>query len=109
MGHRLFRSVSELADYVGVSKIVKVPLMKGLQRSSTKNGTVDALGIIVNMSDYTIGADKGGQLFAAEDFDISFNQYHYLLETRLSGALTHPKSAIIVERKTETGNVVPEP
>ena len=109
MGHRLFRSVSELADYVGVSKIVKVPLMKGLQRTSAKNGTVDALGIIVNMTDYTIGADKGGQLFAAEDFDISFNQYHYLLETRLSGALTHPKSAIIVERKTEDGNVVPEP
>ena len=109
MGHRLFRSVSELADYVGVSKIVKVPLMKGLQRTSAKNGTVDALGIIVNMADYTVGADKGGQLFAAEDFDISFNQYHYLLETRLSGALTHPKSAIIVERKTEDGNVVPEP
>ena len=109
MGHRLFRSVSELTDYVGVSKIVKVPLMKGLQRSSAKNGIVDALGIIVNMSDYTIGSDKGGQLFAAEDFDISFNQYHYLLETRLSGALTHPKSAIIVERKTETGNVVAEP
>ena len=109
MGHRLFRSVSELADYVGVSNIVKVPLMKGLQRTSAKNGTVDALGIIVNMTDYTIGADKGGQLFAAEDFDISFNQYHYLLETRLSGALTQPKSAIIVERKTEDGNVVPEP
>ena len=109
MGHRLFRSISELADYVGVSKIVKVPLMKGLQRTSAKNGTVDALGIIVNMTDYTIGADKGGQLFAAEDFDISFNQYHYLLETRLSGALTQPKSAIIVERKTEDGNVVSEP
>nr|DAX63521.1 MAG TPA: major capsid protein [Caudoviricetes sp.] len=109
MGHRLFRSVSELADYVGVSKIVKVPLMKGLQRTSAKNGTVDALGIIVNMTDYTVGADKGGQLFAAEDFDISFNQYHSLLETRLSGALTQPKSAIIVERKTEDGNVITEP
>ena len=109
MGHRLFRSVSELADYVGVSKIVKVPLMKGLKRTSAKNDELEALGIIVNMSDYTIGADKGGQLFAAEDFDISFNQYHYLLETRLSGALTQPKSAIIVERKTEAGNVVPEP
>lgn len=109
MGHRLFRSVSELADYVGVGKIVKVPLMKGLRRNSTKNGDLDALGIIVNMVDYTIGADKGGQLFAAEDFDLSFNQYHYLLETRLSGALTHPKSALIVERKVETGNVVPEP
>ena len=109
MGHRLFRSISELADYVGVSSIVKVPLMKGLQRDSAKNGKVDALGIVVNMTDYTIGADKGGQLFAAEDFDISFNQYHYLLETRLSGALTHPKSAIIVERKSEDGNVVPEP
>ena len=109
MGHRLFRSVAELADYVGVSKIVKVPLMKGLERTSNKNGKLEALGIIVNMSDYTIGADKGGQLFAAEDFDISFNQYHYLLETRLSGALTQPKSAIVVERKTEDGNVVLEP
>ena len=109
MGHRLFRSIGELADYVGVSRIVKVPLMKGLRRTSAKNGTVDALGIVVNMTDYTVGADKGGQLFAAEDFDINFNQYHYLLETRLSGALTHPKSAIIIERKAEDGNVVLEP
>ena len=108
MGHRQFRTIAELADYIGVSKIVKVPLMKGLKRTSAKNGELEALGIIVNMSDYTIGADKGGQLFAAEDFDISFNQYHYLLETRLSGALTQPKSAVIVERKVESGNVVPE-
>ena len=109
MGHRQFRTIAELADYIGVSKIVKVPLMKGLKRTSAKNGDLEALGIIVNMSDYTIGADRGGQLFAAEDFDISFNQYHYLLETRLSGALTKPKSAIIVERKVESGNIVPEP
>jgi len=109
MGHRQFRTLAELADYIGVSKIVKVPLMKGLKRTSAKNGELEALGIIVNMSDYTIGADKGGQLFAAEDFDLSFNQYHYLLETRLSGALTQPKSAVIVERKVESGNVVPEP
>ena len=109
MGHRQFRTLAELADYIGVSKIVKVPLMKGLKRTSAKNGELEALGIIVNMSDYTIGADKGGQLFAAEDFDISFNQYHYLLETRLSGALTQPKSAVIVERKVESGNIVPEP
>nr|DAN77360.1 MAG TPA: major capsid protein [Caudoviricetes sp.]DAX25830.1 MAG TPA: major capsid protein [Caudoviricetes sp.] len=108
MGHRLFSSLSDLADYVGVSKIVKVPLMKNLVRTSNKNGKVDALGIIVNMSDYTIGADKGGQLFAAEDFDISFNQYHYLLETRLSGALTKVKSAIILERKQEAGSPVAE-
>ena len=109
MGHRQFRTLAELADYIGVSKIVKVPLMKGLKRTSAKNGELEALGIIVNMSDYTIGADKGGQLFAAEDFDISFNQYHYLLETRLSGALTKPKSAVVVERKVESGNVVAEP
>lgn len=108
MGHRLFNSLSDLADYVGVSRIVKVPLMKNLTRTSAKNGKVDALGIIVNMSDYTIGADKGGQLFAAEDFDISFNQYHYLLETRLSGALTKVKSAIILERKQEAGAPVVE-
>ena len=108
MGHRLFSSLSDLADYIGVSKIVKVPLMKNLVRTSNKNGKVDALGIIVNMSDYTIGADKGGQLFAAEDFDISFNQYHYLLETRLSGALTKVKSAIILERKQEAGSPVAE-
>ena len=108
MGHRLFNSMSDLADYVGVSKIVKVPLMKNLVRTSAKNGKVDALGIIVNMTDYTIGADKGGQLFAAEDFDISFTQSHYLLETRLSGALTKVKSAIVVERKQEDGNPVAE-
>lgn len=108
MGRRIFTGIQNLADFVGVSNIVKVPLMKNLSRTSTKNGRVDALGIVVNMTDYTIGSDKGGQLFAAEEFDINFNQYHYLLETRLSGALTKVRSAIILERKQDATAPVPE-
>ena len=59
----------------------------------------EILGIVVNLQDYTIGADKGGQVAMFDDFDIDYNQYKYLIETRISGALTMPKSAIVVEKK----------
>ena len=66
--------------------------------SRTAGGkTYDLLGIAVNLTDYNIGADKGGEINSFEDFDIDFNQYKYLLETRISGALTKPRSAVVVE------------
>lgn len=99
IGRRLYETKASLASALGVSEIVEVPVMKGATRETKKNGTADLLGIIVNMADYTVGADKGGEVNMFDDFDIDFNQFKYLLETRVSGALTQPKTAIAVERK----------
>lgn len=106
IGRRLYETKASLASALGVSEIVEVPVMKGATRETKKNGTADLLGIIVNMADYTIGADKGGEVNMFDDFDIDFNQFKYLLETRVSGALTQPKTAIAVERKQADAAIV---
>lgn len=96
IGERMFKSVSELADSMGVSKIVTVPLFNNVTR--TVDGQERTLqAIVVNLTDYNVGADKGGELTTFNDFDIDFNQEKYLMETRISGALIKPKSAIVVE------------
>lgn len=96
IGHILYDSESKLATALRVSKIVTVPDMEGLTRSV--NGTTRALdGIIVNLSDYRVGADKGGAVNMFDDFDIDYNKYSYLIETRCSGALIKPFSAITIE------------
>ena len=97
MGRRIYSSVAELASVLRVSKIVEVELMNEAVR---KVGDVEypIIGIVVNLKDYTIGADKGGQVAMFDDFDIDYNQYKYLIETRISGALTKPKAAIIIEK-----------
>ena len=105
IGRRLYTTVEDVARALGVGKIVAVPVLKGLKRSYTPTGesseiTVDLYGVIVNLADYTIGADKGGEISMFDDFDIDYNQYKYLLETRCSGCLTLPKSALAVEVKT---------
>ena len=105
IGRRLYTTVDDVAKALGVGKIVAVPVLKGLQRSYTPSGesseiTVDLYGVIVNLADYTVGADKGGEISMFDDFDIDYNQYKYLLETRCSGCLTLPKSALAVEVKT---------
>lgn len=96
IGHRMYPTVAELASVLRVSKIVEVEVMNTAVRTV---GDVDRpiLGIIVNLSDYTIGADKGGDMFMFDQFDIDYNQQKYLIETRISGALTKPKSAIVIE------------
>ena len=92
IGHKLYKTESELATAMRVSRIVTVPVME----NQTKDGkTLDA--IIVNLSDYNVGADKGGAIDLFDDFDIDFNQFKYLIETRCSGALIKPFSAIILE------------
>lgn len=108
VGRKLFATEADLASYLGVSRLVPVPVMKGMQRvteegetPSKVTTTYDLIGIIVNPADYTYGADKGGQISMFDDFDIDYNQYKYLLETRTSGCLTHPKSALVVEKYTE--------
>ena len=77
--------------------------MENQTRSLTIDGVPTILklkAILVNLKDYTVGADKGGAISMFDDFDIDYNQYKYLLETRCSGALTRPKSAIVVEQIT---------
>ena len=98
MQRRVYASVQELANVLRVSKIVEVEPMNGATRRVDETHTNEILGVIVNPKDYTIGADKGGQVAMFDDFDIDYNQQKYLIETRVSGALTRPKSALILER-----------
>jgi len=98
LGHRLYKTVGELAAALRVSRVIEVPLMEGLSR--TPDATEYTLkAIVVNLKDYTIGADKGGQTTMFDDFDIDYNQYKYLLETRISGCLTRLYSAIVIEQE----------
>ena len=92
IGHPLYDSVSKLATVLRVSKIVTVPVMENQQR----NGKT-LMGIIVNMQDYNVGADKGGAVSLFDDFNLDYNQLIYLIETRCSGALVKPFSAIALE------------
>ena len=103
MGRDLYESVEKLATKLRVRKIVTVPVMEGLTRKGTgddSSSTYALYGIIVNPTDYNIGADKGGAINMFDDFDIDYNQQKYLIETRCSGALIRPYSAIAVEMKT---------
>ena len=86
-GRRLYRTVSELASELRVSSIETVEVMESQD---------EVVAILVNLADYTIGADRGGDVTMFDDFDIDYNQYKYLIETRISGALTKIKSALVV-------------
>lgn len=99
LGRRLFASRTELAATLGVSEIIEVPVMEGVVRTDSSENKFDLLGIMVNLKDYTVGADKGGQVSMFDDFDIDYNQYKYLMETRCSACLTKPKSAVVIEKK----------
>ena len=95
---RLFPTRDNLRDAIGVGKIVDVDVFSAVPK---------LVGIITNLDDYTMGANKGGELNFFDDFDLDFNQEKYLLETRISGALTKHRTAIVVTR--ETAPVVPTP
>ena len=97
-GRFIYESVNALCNTLRVSKIVTVPVMKGLVRTDSSQKKYDVLGIIVNPNDYHVGADKGGQVAMFDDFDIDYNQYKYLMETRCSGSLVKPYSAITIEK-----------
>ena len=98
-GRDLFKNEQELATKMRVSKFEEVEMMANLQR-----GGKDVLAICMNPNDYTIGADKGGAVAMFDDFDIDYNQMKYLIETRCSGALTKPKSAIVIVAASQQGN-----
>lgn len=97
MGHRLYKNESDVAAAMRVSNIITVPVMEGAK--GPDGG--DLIGIIVNLNDYNVGADKGGAINMFDDFDIDYNQQKYLIETRCSGALTKPYSALVLELATE--------
>lgn len=104
IGHKLYKTEAELATALRVSKVVTVPVMENLTRPVTKNSTAytnTLMGIIVNLNDYNVGADKGGAISMFDDFDIDYNQQKYLIETRCSGALTKPYSAIVLEKSVQ--------
>ena len=88
-GRRIYESINALATAMRVKEIVTVPEMEA---------HTDIYGIIVNMNDYNTGADKGGEVNMFDDFDIDYNQEKYLMETRCSGALVKPKSAIVLKK-----------
>lgn len=101
MGRRLYESESSLTTAMRVSRAVEVPMFDNITRVENEGEadeqTFELAAIIVNLADYTIGMDKGGETTLFDDFDIDYNKYTYLLETRLSGMLTKPFSAIIIE------------
>ncbi|QPX71465.1 capsid maturation protease [Streptomyces phage SscP1EGY] len=99
MGRRYYANKSEVAQVLGV---------KDIQLVEPLNEHPDVIGIIVNLDDYNVGTDRGGELTMFEDFDIDYNQQKYLLETRLSGALVRPKSALVL-KKTDAASVLATP
>ena len=96
IGRPLYDSETQLATKLRVSKIVTVPVFENQTR--VVDGVTRTLqGIIVNLRDYNVGADKGGSINLFDDFDIDYNQFKYLIETRISGAMIKPKAAIALE------------
>ena len=99
-GYPLYKTDVELATKCRVKEIEEVELLQGVNRSETVEGTTtvyDLAAIIFNPSDYNVGTDRGGEINSFEQFDIDYNQMKYLMETRVSGALVRPKSAIVIE------------
>ena len=102
-GRVIYESVDKLATALRVIEFVTVPVMEGQTRTDSNSKTRTLAGIIVNLSDYNIGADKGGAVNMFDDFDIDYNAQKYLIETRCSGALTVPYSAIALEELVTAG------
>ena len=102
-GRVIYDTIDKLATALRVKEIVTVPVMENLERQGTGGEASKKFalyGIIVNLTDYNVGADKGGAVSMFDDFDIDYNQQKYLIETRCSGALVKPYSAIVLEADT---------
>ena len=96
-GRVIYETEDKLRSALRVSAIVTVPVMEGLKRTDEESNELNLMGIIVNLNDYNVGADKGGAVNMFDDFDIDYNAQKYLIETRCSGALVKPFSAIALE------------
>lgn len=103
-GRMIYDTLDKLATVLRVSKIVTVPVMENLARTK-ETFTYKLLGIIVNLKDYNVGADKGGSVNMFDDFDIDYNAMKYLIETRCSGAMIKPYGAIAIETKIATSEL----
>jgi HK97 family phage prohead protease len=99
-GRRIYSNLQEVAAVLRVSDVVPVEVMERVP---------DVAGIMVNLADYTLGADRGGQATMFDDFDIDYNKLRYLIETRVSGALTQPKSALVFRTRAASDVEIPEP
>ena len=99
-GRVIYETEDKLRSALRVSAIVTVPVMEGLKRTDEESNELNLMGIIVNLNDYNVGADKGGAVNMFDDFDIDYNAQKYLIETRCSGALIKPFSAIALEMTT---------
>ena len=100
-GRRIYESAADVAKVLNVGKIHTVEQFTGLTREDDDGKERKLLGIFVNMNNYQFGCAKGGEITSFEDFDIDYNQYKYLMETRLSGALIDPYAAIVLEEIVE--------
>ena len=105
-GRVIYDTMEKLKNALRVKEIITVPVMEGLTRD-VESKKHELLALIVNLKDYNVGADKGGSVSMFEDFDIDYNQQKYLIETRCSGALIKPYSAIAVEQVTTNASNVP--
>ena len=101
-GRRIYNSKADLAQALNVKEIVEIEQFENKTRKDAEGNTHKLLGLFVNMNDYQIGSTKGGQITSFDDFDIDFNQYKYLMETRLSGGLIKPFAAIALEEPVAT-------
>ena len=116
IGHKIYKTKAELATALRVSDIVEVEVMQN-QTVAIKEGNPGSqtttnyplIGVIANLKDYNVGADKGGQTSLFDDFDIDYNQFKYLIETRMSGALVKPYSAMVIYLKETQGATQEEP
>ena len=99
-GRRIYASLAEVASVLRVADVVPVEIMERVP---------DLVGIMVNLSDYTLGADRGGTATMFDDFDIDYNKLLYLIETRCSGALVKPKAALVFRLKTSADALLPNP
>ena len=101
-GRVIYDSIDKLRTVLRVREIIAVPVMEGLTRTDADDSKVHSLmGIIVNLNDYNVGADKGGAVNMFDDFDIDYNAQKYLIETRCSGAMIKPYAAIAIESVPE--------
>lgn len=102
-GRRIYDSKADLARALNVAGIVEIEQLEGKTREDGEGNEKKLLGLFVNLADYQFGSTKGGEITKFDDFDIDFNKYKYLMETRLSGALTEPYSAIALEEPVVAG------
>jgi hypothetical protein len=100
-GRRIYNSKNDVAAALDVRSIETIEQFDNKIRTDKNGGRHKLLGMLLNLNDYSVGSVRGGQITKFDDFDIDFNRYKYLIETRMSGALTAPWSAIVLEEDVQ--------